>query len=252
MWSRQLFLVWILAVTVLATQSHVIHKRGLISKLFGGSSKSTKDIDANMSPRERSKLRELLKNPVVITMLSAAIGMVVQQALAAKNMDDVCENKYVKMAYMAGGVNPQIQQALNLLGCNGPNRKFGGDKNKSKDKYGVTTTPANRNAQGEDEDDDDNEGAADNQDDDQEENAGLQSGLPPEKQSKLTQLLSIARGEKGAKRNFVKGLFGLNKKDKTFKKGQKLPASTYTLDKDDANSLKDLENEIEKANKGIH
>ena len=187
MWSRQLFLVWILAVTVLATQSHVIHvyfvsdrtyffnldlfftqKRGLISKLFGGSSKSTKDVEANMSPRERSKLRELLKNPVVITMLSkfhriyflsifnscveihlgAAIGMVVQQALAAKNMDDVCENKYVKMAYMAGGVNPQIQQALNLLGCNGPNRKFGGDKNKSKDNYGVKRTSANLNVQG--------------------------------------------------------------------------------------------------------
>ncbi|UJR26974.1 hypothetical protein I4U23_008281 [Adineta vaga] len=183
-------------------------------------------------------------------MLSAAIGMVVQQALAAKNMDDVCENKYVKMAYMAGGVNPQIQQALNLLGCNGPNRKFGGDKNKSKDKYGASTTPANKNMDDNDDNDND-EDATNNQDDDQDESDGLQSSLPPEKKSKLTQLLSIARGEKGAKRNFVKGLFGIGKKDKTFKKGHKLPQSTYTLDKDDANSLKNLENELDKYNKNI-
>ena len=54
--------------------------------------------------------------------------MVVQKALATKNMNDVCENKYVKMAYMAGNIHPQLQQALNLLGCNGPNRKYGGDK----------------------------------------------------------------------------------------------------------------------------
>jgi hypothetical protein len=38
--------------------------------MFGGSSKSNRDVDADMSPRERSKFRELLKNPVVIGMLS--------------------------------------------------------------------------------------------------------------------------------------------------------------------------------------
>jgi len=50
--------------------------------------------------------------------------MVVQQALASKNMNNVCDNKYVKMAYMAGNMQPQIQQVLNLLGCNAPNRKY--------------------------------------------------------------------------------------------------------------------------------
>lgn len=38
--------------------------------MFGGNKLSTKDINSNISPREQSKLRELLKNPVVITMLS--------------------------------------------------------------------------------------------------------------------------------------------------------------------------------------
>jgi len=38
--------------------------------MFGGSRHSTQDVDSDMSPRERSKLRELLKNPAVIAMLS--------------------------------------------------------------------------------------------------------------------------------------------------------------------------------------
>jgi hypothetical protein len=176
--------------------------------------------------------------------------MAVQQALAAKNMNDVCENKYVKMAYMAGGINPQLQQVLNMLGCNGPNRKYGtNDNNKNtKDKYGVSTTPAYNN----DEDNEDGEETSDNQDDNQNEEGKLESGIPPEKHSKITQLLSIARGEKGAKRNFLKGLFGLKSKDKTFKQGHKLPDSSYKLDKDDANSLKNLDNEIEQYNKILH
>jgi hypothetical protein len=174
--------------------------------------------------------------------------MVVQQALAAKNMNDVCDNKYVKMAYMAGNIQPQLQQALNLLGCNGPNRKYG-DKNekdkygdnKGKDKYGSSTTPGyNNNEDNEDEDE-----ASDNQNEKNDDDDTLKNTLPPEKHSKLQNLLSIARGEKGAKRNFIKNLFGFGKKDKTFKQGHKLPASTYKLDKDDANSMKNFEKEIE-------
>ena len=165
--------------------------------------------------------------------------MVVQQALAAKNMNDVCDNKYIKMAYMAGGINPQIQQALNMLGCNGPNRKYGTD-NKSKDKYGAATTPRTAN----DEDDDD-EDASDNTNNNNDGEDTLESSLPPEKHSKIQQLLSIGRGEKGAKRNFIKGLFGFGKKDKTFKQGHKLPSSSYKLDKDDANAMKNFEKDIE-------
>jgi hypothetical protein len=41
--------------------------------MFGGNKKSTGNVDADMTPRERSKFRELLKNPVVITMLSKLI-----------------------------------------------------------------------------------------------------------------------------------------------------------------------------------
>jgi hypothetical protein len=163
--------------------------------------------------------------------------MIVQQALAARNMDDVCENKYVKMAYAAGSLNPQLQQILNLVGCNGPNRKYGSSTiptNVTHNRLSTTTSafPDNENEEEEEED--------------------LQSGLPPEKESKIKQLLSIARGEKGAKRNFLKNLFGLNKNTKAFKPGQKLPSSSYKLDKDDANSLKQLEKELEQYNKSIH
>lgn len=177
--------------------------------------------------------------------IGAAVGMVVQQALAAKNMQDVCENKYIKMAQSVGNMHPQLQQAVNLLGCNGPNRKYGSDK--SKDKFsGKTTTPAYAQ-------DDDNENEQQTDDDDNKETEDtLESGFPPEKTSKLQQLLSIAKGEKGAKRNFIKGLFGLNSKDKTFKKGHKLPSSSYKLDKDDADAMTELEKELEKYNKSIH
>ncbi|CAF0771936.1 unnamed protein product [Adineta ricciae] len=253
MWSRQLLVVGILAIAVLASQSHVIHKRGLLSRLFGGSSKSNRDVESDLPPRERSKLRELLKNPIVITMLSAAVGMIVQQALAARNMDDVCDNKYVKMAYAAGNLHPQLQQALNLLGCNGPNRKYGTstlptDKNSNASRNRFSTV-APTDTENEDQD---QEGGAEQTDDNENDEEGLQSGLPPEKESRIKQLLSIARGEKGAKRNFLKSLFGFNKKTKTFKPGQKLPSSSYKLDKDDANSLKQLEKELEEYNKAIH
>lgn len=174
--------------------------------------------------------------------------MIVQKALAAKNMNDVCDNKYVKMAYMAGNFNPQLLQALNLLGCNAPNRHFG---DKTTNRYGVTTTPTYGNT--DDDTDANEEGTDDNQNvDTDEDEEGLQSGIPPEKESKLKQLLSIARGEKGAKRNFLRNLFGLSKKDKTFKKGHKLPSSSYKLDKDDAESMKNLEQEIDRYHSTHH
>ena len=172
--------------------------------------------------------------------------MVVQQALAAKNMNDVCDNKYVKMAYMAGNIHPQLFQALNLLGCNGPNRKYGGKT----DKYGVSTTPTYGNQN--EENAENEEEASDNQNEETDGDEGLQSGIPPEKESKLKQLLSIARGEKGAKRNFLRNLFGLSKKDKTFKKGHKLPSSSYKLDKDDADSMKNLEQQIDQYQSSNH
>jgi hypothetical protein len=76
--------------------------------------------------------------------------------------------------------------------------------------------------------------------DDQEDN--LESGYPPPAiESKLQQLLSIARGEKGPKRNFLESLFGLNKNTKKIKQDQGLPLSSYKLDKDDVDSLKEVE-----------
>jgi len=162
--------------------------------------------------------------------------MIVQKALAARNMNDVCENKYVKMAYTAGNLHPQLQQVLNLLGCNASNRHQ--NSSTVPGNRFSTTTPAFS--------DDDN-------DEEQDENEGnLESALPPEKESRIKQLLRIAHGEKGAKRNFLKNLFGLNKNTKTFKQGQKLPSSSYKLDKDDANALKELEKELEQYNKSIH
>ncbi|CAF1232698.1 unnamed protein product [Adineta steineri] len=243
MWSRQLFLVGIFTLTILTTQSHVIHKRGVFKKMFGGDKQSTRDVEADMTPKERSKYRELLKNPIVISMLSAAVGMVVQQALAAKNMNDVCDNKYIKMAYMAGNINPQIQQALNLLGCNGPNRKSGGNNN-SKDKYGAATTPASKKNG-----DDDDEEAGDAEDENQEDTDNLESRVPPEKESKLKELLNVARGEKGAKTKLIKSFFGFGKKDSTIKSGHKIPQSSYKLDKDDANAMKNFNNELDQHDK---
>jgi hypothetical protein len=165
--------------------------------------------------------------------------MVVQQALAARNMNDVCENKYVKMAYAAGNLNPQLQQVLNLLGCNAPNRKPGSSTIPGTNRFSSTTPAFSDNENNDEEEEDNQEG-------------NLKNTLPPEKESRIKQLLHIARGEKGAKRNFLKNLFGLNQKTKTFKSGQKLPSSSYKLDKDDANSLKELEKELEQYNKSIH
>lgn len=169
--------------------------------------------------------------------------MVVQQAFAAKDMGDVCENKYVKMASSVGMMNPQLQQAVNLLGCNGPNRKSGSSK--SKNKFG-TTTPAYSN---DDDEDTEQQDKPDDEDENKADEDTLESSIPHEKHSKVQQLLSISRGEKGAKRNFLKGLFGLNKKDKTFKQGHKLPSSSYKLDKDDAEAMKNLEKQLEQYNK---
>ncbi|CAF4076314.1 unnamed protein product, partial [Rotaria magnacalcarata] len=158
-------------------------KRGLLSKLFGNKGSSTSNVESDLPPRERAKLNELLKNPIVVSMLTAAVGMVIQQALAAKNMNDVCENKYIKMASSVGNFNPQLQQAINLLGCNGPNRKFG--NNKSKDKYSVTTTPAFNQ-----DEDNENEEPSNDQDEEKETEDTLESGIPPEQHSKLQQLMS--------------------------------------------------------------
>jgi len=166
--------------------------------------------------------------------------MVVQQALATRNMNDVCENKYVKMAYSAGSLNPQLQQALNLLGCNAPNRKKGSTIIPDK-RFPTTTTAYSEN-----------ENNDEQEEEEEEEEGKLESALPPEKESRVKQLLSISRGEKGAKRNFLKNLFGLKKKDNTFKQGHKLPSSSYKLDKDDAKALKDLEKELEQYNKIIN
>jgi len=245
MWSRHIFLFTLFTFAILDSQCHVIHKRGLISKLFGGGSKSSnRDIESDLPPKERSKFRELLKNPIVISMLSAAVGMVVQQALQARNMGDVCEHQYVKMAYTASNFSPELQRVLTLLGCHGPKGQKGTTKSPGGGKF--STTPA-YGADEEEEESPDNEQDTTNDDADR-----VESSFSPEKESKMKQIVSIVRGEKGAKRNFVKNLFGLNKKDKTFKPGHKLPSSSYKLDKDDANALKDLENDLEKYNKSIH
>lgn len=237
MWARHILLFTLFTFAILDSQCHVIHKRGLISKLFGGGSKANRDIESDLPAKDRSKFRELLKNPIVISMLSAAVGMVVQQALQARNKGDVCEHQYVKMAYTASSFSPELQRVLTLLGCHGPKGQKGSTMSPgSGGKF--STTPAY--GADEDEESPDNEQDTNNNDADQ-----LESGFSPEKESKMKQIISIARGEKGAKRNFIKGLFGLNKKDKTFKPGHKLPSSSYKLDKDDANALKDLEKELE-------
>lgn len=148
------------------------------------------------------------------------------------------------MAHTASGFSPDLQRLVNLLGCNGPNRK-----------YGSSTMPSNKFSTTPGYSDDDNEEQqpdANDQDTNTDEGEALESGFTPEKESRFRQIASIARGEKGAKRNFLKGLFGLNKKDKTFKPGQKLPSSSYKLDKDDANALKDLDKELEQYNKALH
>ena len=179
----------------------------------------------------------------IVVLLGAAVGMVVQQALASRNMGDVCEHQYVKMAHTASGFSPELQRVLTLLGCYGPRGSKGSTVKPGSGQF--STTPA-YGAEDDDEmpntDQDENNADADQ----------LESGFTPEKESKMKQIISIVRGEKGAKRNFIKGLFGLNKKEKTFKPGHKLPSSSYKLDKDDANALKDLDKELEQYNKAFH
>jgi hypothetical protein len=169
--------------------------------------------------------------------------MLVQKALAnrGKNMKDLCENKYVQMADQAGNISPQIQEALKLLGCDTSNNR-NSSSTIPNNRFSTTKSPFSRN--------DNDEEEANNQEED--EDGTLESSLPREKESRIQQLLAIVRREKGAKRNFLRSLFGLNKKDKTFKKGHKLPSSSYTLDKDDANTMKDLDKELEEFNKSIN
>lgn len=59
---------------------------------------------------------------IYIYKIGAAVSMIVQKALAARNMKDVCENKYVQMAQSVGNLSPELQQIINLLGCNTPSR----------------------------------------------------------------------------------------------------------------------------------
>ena len=169
---------------------------------------------------------------IFFSKIGAAVGMIIQKALASRDMNNICDHKYIKMAYEAENMNPQLQQVLRLLNCkNTPDQQHSFSTTISNPtRIGFPTTTPSFSADDDDENEEDN---TNDQDD------NLESvHLPPEKESKIQQLLNIARGEKGAKRNFLKSLFRLNKKDKTFKQGQKLPSSSYKLDKDDANSLK--------------
>jgi len=243
MWSKQLFYFVLFALTILATQSRTISKRGILSKLFSSGSSSNNKYgtsssgsgNSEIAPRERSKIRELLRNPIVVSMLTAAVGMVVQQALSTKNFNNICDNQYLKMATMASGLNPQIQQVLSMLGCTGKNKQDTNDKNNNKylpAKNQNSTTPTN--------DEDEQEETNDDED-------TLNSSLNNEKQSKLHNLLSVVKGEKGSKRKFFKSLFGLGK-NKDLKPGTKLPQSSYKLDKSDSETLKNLEKELDQYN----
>ena len=149
----------------------------------------------------------------------AGVGMVVQKALSSKTTNGLCDNKFVKMAQMAGTVHPTIQQGLNVLGCNAANRKHTDDDSEE--------SPRTSTRRGSTRDDDDDESNT------------------PAKKSKMQRLLDVVRGEKGAKSNFVKGLFGSSSADKTFKQGSKLPSSSYELDKDDADTMKQFSSQIE-------
>lgn len=121
-----------------------------------------------------------------------------------------------------------MAEVLNLLGCN--------------TRSDSSPIPTNRFSTS-------TQSTFDDNDVDEENEGNLESSFPPERESRIQQLLRIARGEKGAKRNFLKNLFGLNKH---FKAGQKLPSSSYKLDKDDAKTLTDLEKELEQYNKSFH
>lgn len=188
-------------------------------------------------------MNDVALRTLILVVLGAAVGMVVQQALQARNMGDVCEHQYVKMAHTASAFSPELQRVLTLLGCYGPRGQKGTTMGPGSGKF--SPTPAYGEDVDQDEESPDQDGANTDAD-------TLESSFSAEKESKMKQIISIARGEKGAKRNFVKSLFGLNKKEKTFKPGHKIPSSSYKLDKDDANALKDLENELERYNKAIH
>ncbi|CAF1502107.1 unnamed protein product, partial [Didymodactylos carnosus] len=81
-------------------------KRGLISQLL--SDKLLTSVlsggGGSSSPAEHSKVKELLKNPLVVSALSLAVGALVQKYLSSRNKDktDVCENNYVKAASRSG------------------------------------------------------------------------------------------------------------------------------------------------------
>ena len=126
-------------------------------------------------------------------------------------MGDVCDNRFIKMAQMAGNFHPQLQQAVNLLGCNDANRNRG------------STTVATSHADGEEE---------------PEKNVSTDA---PEKTSRIQQMLGMITGGAG---NFIKGLFGSTKTEDTLKAGDTLPSSSYQLDDADANVIKNFNKKV--------
>lgn len=43
----------------------------------------------------------------IVRTSNAAVGMIVQKALVARNLNDIGENKYVQMGYVAANLNLQ-------------------------------------------------------------------------------------------------------------------------------------------------
>ena len=111
---------------------------------------------------------------------------------------------------MAGNFHPHLQQAVNLLGCNGANR----DRD---------STPVA------------------NPSDDAESNSDANDNIP-EKKSRIQQLLGMVTGGPS---DFIKGLFGSKKTEDSFKAGDTLPSSSYQLDDDDANVIKNFNKKIQ-------
>ena len=176
--------------------------------------------------------------------------MAVQRALDSRNMDNICENKYVKMAYSVSNMSPQMHQALKLLGCDESSQKYGNNDNDG-DKYGSVDKDKEDAERRNDADEWDDDDRWDDESKDENRQETLESGFPSQEPSKLQQLLNIARGEKGAKRQFFKSLFGFGKKDNQIQRGDKLPSSSYRIDKDDANAMSNFAKEIEQYDKMI-
>jgi hypothetical protein len=134
----------------------------------------------------------------LLHVLAAAAGLIIQKALTSKDRRDMCDNKFIQMARMAGGFHPHLQQAVNLLGCKGAN-------------------------------------------DDAESNSDPSDTIP-EKKSRIQQLLGMVTGGPS---DFIKGLFGSKKTEDSFKTGDKLPSSSYRLDDDDTDVIKNFNKKLQ-------